>query len=292
VQHLYASLFLLAIALPAQKAETKFDWQKRTTRIGYEALPVGEHSLAKLQVGSLWRLGASHDSATLLASSPILVGDAWIAPGHYRIRLRRDSETKCVLVPEGAELASGAGSPVTIPGELSKPKQPAKKLAIELAKKGAAVVGNQPTELLVRFGGDEWRAELQILGHKTLPVGAGKLTAFSVPAARLEQGPVPIATLTIGKDGADTWNLILDKEVVRLVPWMLAPKTIDDAVEAPKGNTSEGKAVALDVPVAAELPALEVREASLQKGELRVVVACGSKVLECKLPDPRGKAGS
>jgi hypothetical protein len=35
-----------------------------------------------------------------------------------------------------------------------------------------------------------------------------------------------------------------------------------------------------------------VREASLQKGERRVVVAFGTKVLECKLPDPRGKAGS
>jgi hypothetical protein len=291
VQHLISTLFLFAIALPAQKAETRFDWQKRTTRIGYEALPVGEHSLAKLQVGAMWRLGASHDSATLLAMSPLLVGDAWIAPGHYRIRLRRDGETKCVLVPEGAELAVGAGSPIHMQGELGKPKQPAKKLAIELGKKGEAVVGNQPAELLVRFGDDEWRSELQILGHKTLTVTGGKLSAYSVPASRLEQGPVPIATLTIGKDGADTWNLILDKEVVRLVPWMAPPKTIDDAVEAPKGNTTEGKAVVLDVPVAAELPALEVREASLQKGELRVVVAFGSKVLECKLPDPRAKAG-
>lgn len=284
-------MFLFAIALPAQKAEARFDWQKRTTRIGYEALPIGEHSLAKLQVGAMWRLGASHDSATLLATSPILVGDTWIAPGHYRIRLRRESESQCVLVPEGAELALGGSSPIHIQGELGKPKQPAKKLAIELAKQGAADAGNQPAALLIRYGADEWRADLQILGHKTLPVTGGKLAAFSVPAARLEQGPVPIATLTIGKDGADTWNLILDQESVRLVPWVLPPKTIDDAVAGPTGPTSEGKVTKLDVPVATALAALELREATLQKGELRVVVACGTKVLECKLPAPRVKSG-
>jgi hypothetical protein len=105
-------------------------------------------------------------------------------------------------------------------------------------------------------------------------------------------GAVPIATLTIGKDGADTWNLILDQDTVRLVPWVLPPKTIDDAVEAPKGNTTEGKATKLDTHTAAAIAGLEVREASLQKGERRVVVAFGTKVLECKLPDPRGKAGS
>lgn len=287
-------LLLLAAALPGQKAETTLEWQKRAITIRYEALPVGDHSLAKLAIGRLWRLGASHDASTFLAMSPILAGDAWIAPGHYRVQLQRDSETECVLIPEGAQHMLERTDVVRIPGTLSKLAQPAKKLAIELSKKGAATAGNQGAEVGIRFGADAWRGELLILGHKAVALAGGsRLAVFRVPAERLARGPVAIATLHRSKDLADSWNIMLDQDRVRLVPWAAVPKTIDDAIpELDAAAIKSGTVTKLDLAVAPELPVLELREATLQKGELRLVVAHGKTAIECKLPEPKAKGGS
>jgi hypothetical protein len=287
--HLFC-LTLLAAVVPAQKAETKLDWLKRWVEIHYEALPVGDHSLSKLKVGAMWRLGASHDASTLLAMSPILLGDTWLAPGRYRIRLLRAKEDACALVVEGADQALGSSATIQFAGQLTKLEKPAKKLAIELIKKGAATPSAQPAQLGIRFGSDEWRGEMQVLGHETLTVGDGKLSIFTVPKALLEQGPVPIGTLAFGKNGAEAWNLILDGQKVRLVPWMEAPKTIDDAVPAAPIAASEGELQKLEEAIAAELAVLDLRSAQLQKGELKIALAFGMQAFECRLRDPRAKA--
>ena len=282
------SFALLSIALPAQKAEATFDWMKRTAKIAYEALPIGDHSLEQLKIGAPWRLGGSHDASTWQPTMPILVGEQWIAPGAYRIALLRQDETKCVIVADGSHSALGGREAVQVPGALGKTAKPAKKLAIELGKKGAAALGNQPAQLVVQFGADEWRGDVTVLGNKTVPVGGGKLAVFSVPSASVEKGAVPIASLALGKDVADSWNVIFDGGKVRLVPWMQAPKTIEDApVAHESAKVLEGTVSPLDVKLDKELEVLELREAAMAKGELRLVVAFGAKVVECKMPEPK-----
>ncbi|MBL9079882.1 MAG: hypothetical protein JNL08_20460 [Planctomycetes bacterium] len=282
---------MLSITLPAQKEEATFEWAKRTAKIGYESLPVGQHSLDELKVGAPWRLGASHDASTLQSAMPILVGDRWIAPGAYRITLLRQDATKCVVVADGSHSALGGGEAVQIPGALGKTNKPAKRLAIELGKKGAAVAGNQPAQMVIRFGADEWRGDVLVLGNKTVSVTGGKLAVFTVPTTNLERGAVPIASLVLGKGVADAWNVVLDGDKVRLVPWMQAPKTLEAPVMAPdSAGIVEGTVAPVEATVTTEAEVLELREAALAKGELRLVVAFGAKVLECMLPEPkRGK---
>lgn len=284
-------LSLLATALAAQKATTSLDWQERAVQIHYEALPVGEHSLAKLKVGKRWRLGASHDPSTLVAMSPLRVGDAWIAPGRYRVQLYRDTETTCTLVPEGAELAVGKGELIRIPGEIAALQKPASHLAIELSKKGKEVAGNQEVRIDIHFGSEGWSGACMVLGSKSTSLGGTRLTTFQVPAAWLDQGTVPIATFHQDGEHAASWNVLLDKDRVVLMPWLPVPKSNFAAIE-PLAPTAvlEGKvrksALAVDNPI----EALELREATLAKGELRFVVACGKSQLEFTFPEPKPPA--
>ncbi len=282
--------FLLPLALPAQKAETAFEWAKRNVKICYESLPVGTHSVAELQIGAPWRLGATHDASTWQPTMPILVGDTWLAPGHYRVNLQREDESKVVLVADGSGDAVGGGTGVRMPGKLGKTQKPAKKLAIEFAKAGAPVGGNQPAQVVLQFGADEWRGDLLVLGGKTVSLPGGKLSVFSVPAANLEKGAVPIATWATGKDAEGSWNIVLDGEKVRFVPWMRAPKTIEDKVEGPdSARIVEGKVARLDTKIEKPFESLELQEATMAKGEMRLVIAFASSSIECRLPDPKAK---
>src|SRR5262245_60357479 len=104
-----ATAFLLTlVTLPAQRPEATFEWQKRTTTIAYGAGPAGKHGLAELPVGETWRLGMN-EASTMQLSMPMLAGDAWVAPGHYRINLARTDETHCDIAVAGSERALGPG---------------------------------------------------------------------------------------------------------------------------------------------------------------------------------------
>jgi hypothetical protein len=171
---------------------------------------------------------------------------------------------------------------------LAKTAKPSKKLNIELGKKGAAVAGNQPAQILVQFGTDEWRGDVVVVGNKTVSLPGGKLAVFSLPQACIGKGAVPIATWSTGKDADGSWNVILEQDTVRLVPWMQAPKTIEDQVVPPDGaKVVQGTVTPVDEKPDKELDVLELREATLVKGELRLVVAFATKVLDCRLPEPK-----
>jgi hypothetical protein len=279
---------LLASVLPAQKAEAVFEWQKRAAKIGYESLPIGTHSLEKLKVGAPWRMGATHDASTMQPAMPILVGDSCIAPGAYRITFLRQDETTCAISVDGSAAALGGSGAVLVPGVLGKTPKAANKLKIELAKKGAAVAGNQPAQILVQFGADEWRGEVTAVGNKLVALPGGKLAVFSMPTACIEKGAAAIATWSTSKDADGSWNVVLEGDKVRLVPWMQAPKVIEDTVVEPdSARVIQGTVKALDQKPEKELAVLELREATLVKGEMRLVVAFGTRVLECKLPEPK-----
>lgn len=289
----------LAVLVPlatlcAQRPEPTFEWQKRATTITYGAVPVGQHGLEELTVGASWRLGMG-EASTWLATMPILAGETWIAPGHYRITLWRTDETHCEIAVDGSQQALGGGQGVRVHGEVKKAGKPSKKLAIEWAKNGAAAAGNQPAKLSVTFGPSEWQGEVLVLGNKTVNVPGGKLAVFSVPAKHLESRDtaVPIAVLSKGKDG-DSWNLLLGKTEARLVPWMAAPKEqygFGDIAPPDEKLETKGTANAVEGNADKEVEVMELRESSLTKGELRLVVAFGKEVLEVRVPEPKVRGG-
>jgi hypothetical protein len=292
-----ATAFLLTLAsLPAQRPEATFEWQKRTTTIAYGAVPVGKHGLGELPVGETWRLGFN-EASTMQLSMPMFAGDAWVAPGHYRINLVRTDETHCNIAVAGSQHAVGS-SEGRVPGEIKKAAKPGKKLSIEWAKNGAPVAGNQSAKIVVQFGENEWQGEVLLLGNKTVNVPGGRLAVFSVPAQRIdarEKEPVPIAVLSKGKDGDQgSWNLVLGKSDVHLVPWMEAPTEQFGfgAITPPdEKQKTAGTVTASPLGTDAALEAMELRESSLAKGELRLVVACGKESFEIKVPEPKIKSG-
>ena len=292
-----ATAFLLTFAtLPAQRPEVTFEWQKRTTTIAYGAVPVGKHGLGELPVGQNWRLGMN-EASTMQLSMPMLAGDSWVAPGHYRINLVRTDETRCEIALAGSEHALGSREG-RVPGEIKKAAKPGKKLSIEWAKGGAPVAGNQTAKIVVQFGENEWQGEVLLLGNKTVNVPGGRLAVFSVPSQRIdarEKEPVPIAVLSKGKDGDQgSWNLVLGKSDVQLVPWMEAPTEQYGfgAITPPDQKLkTTGTVTATPLGTEAALEAVELRESSLAKGELRLVVACGKESLEIRVPEPKAKTG-
>ena len=273
--------------------EAALEWQKRSTAIRYNAVPVGKHGIAELKIGDTWRLGMNEASKWSVAM-PILAGDTWIAPGEYRVNLQRRTEDECAIAANGSNLAFGGGGSGDglVIGKLGKPAKPTSKLAIEIAKKGAAVAGNQPAQITVQFGDADWHGDMTVVGSKTTNVSGGKLTVFGIPAGQMEKGPVPIATWSRGKDGDQNWNVVLDKSVVRLVPWMSAPTEsfgFGAVVPPDAAQQTEGKAAPVDAKADKELAVLELREATSSKGELRLVVAYGTQTVECRVPEPKAK---
>ncbi len=282
--------FLLAAIAVAQRPDAVFEHQKRTATITYGAVPVGKHTLAELQAGQPWRLGMN-EASTWRLEMPLLAGDTVIAPGSYRVQLERTGETGAALLANGAGLALGSSGDARVPGEIGKAAKPTKKLAVEWRKKGAAANGNQPAQIVASYGEHEWTGDVTVLGHRDVKLGAWKGVAFAVPAAAVEAGAVPIATL--GK-GEHTWNLVLGKDKVELVPWMQAPTDSFGFGEVKGPDESAvvtGKVEPLDAKPEKPREVLEVLAAKAEKGELRLDVGYGTTVLRLVLPEPKPKAG-
>jgi hypothetical protein len=295
LQHI-ASVLLLSLCastVPAQsatvqKATAALEWHQQAVKIHYEALPVGEHSLAKLKVGRRWRLGASHDPSTLVAMSPILVGDAWIAPGRYRVQLYRDTETACTLVAEGAEHAVGKADLIRMNGTIAALPMATPQLAIDLRKQGKESFGNQQAEVEIRFGNEGWRGSFLVLGSKSTALAGFRLVTFHVPAASLQSGPVPIATLHRGGDSGASWNVLLDQDSVVLMPWLPLPETNFAAIPPPEPSAViAGKVIRSELALDRPIEVLELREAAIANGNLSIVVAYGNMRVECILPEPK-----
>lgn len=286
-------LFVAAVPslLLAQRPDATFEWQKRSTAIRYGAVPVGKHSLTELAVGATWRLG-NNEASTWQVDMPLLAGDRWIAPGQYRVTFHRTGEATGALVADGSGQVVG-GSDAQMTGEIATAGKEAKKLTLAWEKHGAAANGNQTAQLTVQFGPTQWRGSVLALGHKEHKVTGGRLIAFSVPAEQVT-GAVPIAVLSRGKDGdKGTWNLVLDGDKARLVPWMQAPTDSFGfgAVEPPADALqTEGSAKEQDGQANEAAAVLTVREAQLAKKELRLLASYGKKTVEIVVPEPDAEA--
>ena len=165
-------------------------------------------------------------------------------------------------------------------------------------KASAKSAVNEPVQLIMRFGEHEWTAPMTLLGGKTLQVAGGTLTVFAVPAAIVEardEAPVPIAVLTRKAPAAKApaaWNLVLGKSEARLVPWMVAPTDsfgFGEIAPPDADWTTTGRIEVADAAAGEPVPLLEPGEATLQKGELALQVAFGSKTARITVPEPKAK---
>jgi hypothetical protein len=277
---------LLLPVLTAQRPTPTFEWQKRTATIEYGAVPVGEHSLTELPVGGDWRLGMN-EASTLRLELPLLAGDTMVAPGAYRIGMQRTGEDKAAITLAGSGLALLATGDGRIDGQLGKASKPSKKLDIQWRKQGNAKDGNQPVQIVVTFGPDEWIGEATLLGGEAFAAQANKGVVWTMPAARLAAGTAtPVGQLVRGDD---RWNIVVVKDEVKLVPPMSAPTEQFGFGEPQAPATAKvlaGKVGKLDQKVEAELPTLDLLEARRQDG-LLLAVGYGKDRVAWTLPEPK-----
>jgi hypothetical protein len=290
------ALSVLALALPAQRSKPTLEWQKRTTTIDHGVVPLGKHTLAELEVGGQWRLGMN-EASTWTLQMPILAGEAVLPPGQYRVMLQRLGEQRCAVVAQGSALALGGGRDLGVEGELAKAGKPAPKLAVEWVQDQGKAKDLLPARLGIRFGEHEWSGALTLVGGRTVKVGSWQLTAFALPAAAVaarDKAPVPVAVLGRGGDrAADAWNLVLDGDEARLVPWMVAPTDsfgFGEIQPPDAALTTTGKVHIADAADAKDDAPLALRESALKKGVFELLFAAGRQTLAVSLPEPKGKA--
>jgi hypothetical protein len=285
-------LLLLAPAF-AQRAHPKFEWQKRETVIDYGAVPLGRHSLDELKVGESWRLGFN-EASTWTLGMPILLGNRVLPPGGYRIQLERSGEEELAICAVGSGLVAGAeGRDIRAEGRLGKGKRPTDKLVIEwhLPPDERSSAQNQPVQLIVRYGEHEWLSKPVLLGGKSFAKIPGwAIDVFAVPAASVaarDQYPVVVAAFEKKGGKAAKWNLVLGKDVARLVPQM-RPTTESfgfgkveppDPASITTGTLSEGVA-------RIETRVVELREGELKKGAFELELVAGKKLFAVSVPAP------
>lgn len=282
-----ACFLLLTVPLVAQRNTPTLDLQKRSSTIAYGAVPLGKHSLTELSAGATWRLGMNNAS-TWRTEMPVVIGDQVLAPGEYRIQLKRLSEARCGLEIHGSALALGDGNELRVDGALSKVKKKAKKLRIDWRKgavtKGASDRGKKKVEaqaatIAIHYGLHEWTGDVQVLGGVNSKLGKYRLTVFAVPAkliAARDQQPVPIAVITKGK--SEAYQVVLDGDDAVVRPWMRAPTTRNGFgdVEAPSAAlTTSGKVISTALPGSKKVGALMLVEAKLKKQDATMQLLSG-----------------
>ncbi len=291
--------FALALAvsgatLVAQRPTPTFEWQKRATTIEYGAVPLGQHGLAELPNGQVWRLGMN-EASTWQITMPVIAGDTVLAPGTYRIQLQRNGETSCAILANGSGQALGTTKDGQVNGQLGKAAKPTKKLAIDWVKNGAPVHGNQPAKIALQFGDVEWLGEVTIVGNKTANLPGWKLAVFTLPAAILaarDKTPVAVAVLTKGKE--ESWNLVLGKDGAKLVPWMTKPTEqfgFGQIVPPDANLTTTGTVEGVEIKIAAPFEVAELQSSSLAKGEFSIQIAFDREALVIRVPEPKQKTG-
>lgn len=286
------ALLLFPLALVAQREKPTLEWQKRSTTIEYGAAPVGKHTLGELPVGGDWRLGMNQAS-TWTTQLPIVFGDRALPPGEYRVGLHRIDEKRCAVVAQGSKLVLGDGADFSIEGDTGKAGKASKMLAIEWQKGAAKQKNLLPATLTVTFGATEWNGEASLVAGKTAKVGAYQLTVFALPAAVMagrDKTKVPVAVLTRGNaKAAENWNLMVGKDDASLVPWMAAPTEsfgFGAVVPPDSARTTKGKVVTADAKVDNPIEVLELRDSSLQKGELELQLVVGDETLTITVAEP------
>lgn len=294
-----ATLSLLAVDLVAQRATPTAKFGDFSTTISHGVVKVGRHSLAALPVGGTWRLGKDHAS-TWSTDVPLVTDGAVMPPGEYRVSLERVAKDRCVLVANGSGHALGrkeASGDFRLAGKLATLPRPSKKLAIDwdLPKplpKDATTVNAM---LSVQFGTDQWTAQVTLPAGSTQKVGRFRVSTFALEKSMFAAAdkPIPVAVVEAGRGRKKTsYNLVLQGNEARLVPWMVAPTThfgFGEIVPPDAAAITRGTVERQDL--GEELPAatLGLRDSAHEKGkpgDLRFTFAVGKELLAVRVPAP------
>jgi hypothetical protein len=281
-----------AASLPAQRGKPTLEWQAGTAALDYGAVQVGQHGLSELKVGDQWRLGMG-DATRLSLQMPALVGDSWVPPGEYRLRLVRLEERKCAVVVQGSGFALG-GEDARMPGDLDKTDKPTKKLVLDWHKGASKDKTTLPVDLLVQFGETQWQGALQLAGSKTQKCNAYELTVFALPAAAVEQrGDKPIVLASLhkksGPESTRMFNVVLAAKDSKLAPWVVVPADNFAELKGPADQDGTTGKVATAPATGTAGAFVELRSAALQKGTFELQFAAGKDLLTLSLPEPAAK---
>ncbi|MBK8098708.1 MAG: hypothetical protein IPK26_16470 [Planctomycetes bacterium] len=281
---------LLALPICAQKAT--YEWQRKTTTIAYNPVPVGKHGLDDLKVGDSWRLGMN-EASTWTLQRPIM--DKRMLPaGAFRVALRRHAEDQLTLVLIGSGLALGGGEDLEVEGRLQDLPKPNSKLDIAFSVPPAerSKTDSQGVNLDVAFGKKRWHSQVILLGAKAEKVGSWTLEVVTASGqlARTQGKPAAIGLLTKkGGKGPEAWNLVLAGDEARLVPVMAAPTAnfgFGEPTPPDPAWTTAGKAVAADRNEPAKT--IELESFTAKNGEFTIVVSALKERLTLTLPEPKG----
>ncbi|MFY9343234.1 MAG: hypothetical protein WAT39_12130 [Planctomycetota bacterium] len=144
----------------------------------------------------------------------------------------------------------------------------------------------------MQFGPDEWVGDATVIGNKPFTLPGWKAVLFQIPAERLEAGlPTPVATLSRGDD---SWNLVVAKDEVELIPWMAAPTEqfgFGEVKGPDEARVVTGSKAPLDLKVEAPMPTLELISAKKEKAELQLAVGYGKERVTWTVAEPKARAG-
>jgi hypothetical protein len=284
---------VVSTAVVAQRETAALDWNKQEVAVEYGPVPVGNHGLADLEIGTTWRMGMN-EASQLRLSVPLFAGEHVVAPGSYRAQLRRRGEQELELVADGAGFALGGQGEVAVPGKLgTAPKgKGSKKLELAWGKPTTADGAGEVT-LEVRFGEVVLSVPVRVVGTVAKKGKVWLADVFTWPAEVLEQRvekglSTPIATLRPktkpAKGEPAGFNVVLGKDKVRLVPMMSAPTDsfgFGELVPPAASAVVEGKVEWQDAEKAAE-PALAVVGYEDSKDQVVLEVAVGARRARCE----------
>lgn len=229
--HLLACVLLSVTSLCpdvcAQRDAAEVEWQKRSAAIDYGVVPVGKHGIEELKDGEPWRLGMG-DATTWRTEMPVVVGEAVVPPGRYRLSFVKTGAAIGEIQVQGSGAALAFKNDVVFPGGIGDREKPSKALELKwsLDKDNRSKV-NQPAVLEIAFGDRQWRGDAVLLGGKEQRLGKGRLVSFALPWMLFVQHtaqPVPVATFEKGKGkNVERWNLVLIGKEAKFVPWGEVP---------------------------------------------------------------------
>jgi hypothetical protein len=297
---------LCAMLVPAlvlgQRKDADLEWQKHHAKIDYNVVGVGKHKLDELQVGGNWRMGQNGPS-TLTTDMALIVGDAVVVPGVYRVGVHRAAENEFAFMIEGASVGSSpqaAPTPADAKGALGKPEKPNKALEVTFKPDGKASNTVQPAKVTVTYGENQLTAMLSAVGMKAAKSNGWTLDAFQLPADFVdkrfgEAKALPIACLKKETGKKDNpfyvWNLTVTKDTAELWQAPVAPKDAFAGVDGMSAATMS-KATSIKWDEAKDSKdskaVLEVSKFEVVKGKgATIMLSVGKQSCTIVIPEPK-----
>ncbi|MBL8842812.1 MAG: DUF2911 domain-containing protein [Planctomycetes bacterium] len=215
----------LAPDAAAQRSTTRFQWQGQEVATDCGVPRVGKYSIADLQVGQPWRLGAG-PASSLTTGAPLLAGELVVPPGSYRIQLLRPQSEKYELLVEGAGRAFSLNANVSLPGTLGEAKPASSKLETTLAAAGDSDDKElRPLQFAITFGVPRITVPFTMVGSTVKKASGATVAGFKLPQEWLEKRlsgstASPVASVTFAsapKDAPKVYNLLLGETRVDLM---------------------------------------------------------------------------